>query len=94
FWKTASTSTLEDGEVEITTTIDGQLKTITEASLRRHLKLEDTDGISSLPNTRIFEQLALIGYASASDKLTFQKGHFSPQCTWSNCWCLKQVFVV
>ncbi|GJZ14934.1 putative ribonuclease H-like domain-containing protein [Tanacetum coccineum] len=50
-----------------------------EASLRRHLKLEDADGISSLPNTEIFEQLALMGYASDSDKLTFQKGHFSPQ---------------
>ncbi|GKE06231.1 hypothetical protein Tco_1398249, partial [Tanacetum coccineum] len=36
-------------------------KTITEASLRRHLKLEDSDGITSLPNTEIFEQLALIG---------------------------------
>ncbi|GJU25449.1 hypothetical protein Tco_1164070 [Tanacetum coccineum] len=79
FWQTASTSTLEDGEVEITATIDGQLKTITEASLRRHLKLEDADGISSLPNTEIFEQLALMGYASDSDKLTFQNGHFSPQ---------------
>nr|GEW68981.1 hypothetical protein [Tanacetum cinerariifolium] len=37
------------------------------------------NGISTLPNTEIFEQLALIGYASNSDKLTFQKGHFSPQ---------------
>ncbi|GJV84516.1 retrovirus-related pol polyprotein from transposon TNT 1-94 [Tanacetum coccineum] len=72
-------STLEDGEVEMIATIDGQLKTITEASLRRHLKLEDADGISSLPNTEIFEQLALMGYASDSDKLTFQKGRFSPQ---------------
>ncbi|GKC66576.1 hypothetical protein Tco_1099174, partial [Tanacetum coccineum] len=79
FWQTASTNTLEDGEVEITATIDGQLKTITEASLRRHLKLEDVDGISSLPNTDIFEQLYLMGYASNSDKLTFQKDHFSPQ---------------
>ncbi|GJZ46589.1 putative ribonuclease H-like domain-containing protein [Tanacetum coccineum] len=79
FWQTASTSTLKDGEVEITATIDGQLKTITEASLRRHLKLEDADGISSLPNTEIFEQLALMGYVSDSDKLTFQNGHFSPQ---------------
>ncbi|GJW25900.1 putative ribonuclease H-like domain-containing protein [Tanacetum coccineum] len=61
FWQTASTSTLEDGEVEITATIDGQLKTITEASLRRHLKLEDADGISSLPNYEIFVQLALMG---------------------------------
>ncbi|GJZ87852.1 putative reverse transcriptase domain-containing protein [Tanacetum coccineum] len=73
FWQTASTSTLEDGEVEITVTIDGQLKTITEASLRRQVKLEDADGISSLTNSEIFELLALMGYASDSDKLTFQK---------------------
>ncbi|GKE23714.1 hypothetical protein Tco_1435226 [Tanacetum coccineum] len=71
-------STLEDGEVEIIATIDGQLKTITEASFRIHLKLEYADGISSLPNIEIFERLALMGYASDSDKLTFQKGHFSP----------------
>ncbi|GJU23714.1 retrotransposon protein, putative, ty1-copia subclass [Tanacetum coccineum] len=38
-----------------------QPKTITEASLRRYLKLVDADGISSLPNTEIFEQLALMG---------------------------------
>ncbi|GKA19597.1 hypothetical protein Tco_0699512 [Tanacetum coccineum] len=36
--------TTNDGEVEITISIDGQVKTITEASLRRHLKLEDSDG--------------------------------------------------
>ncbi|GJX05609.1 putative ribonuclease H-like domain-containing protein [Tanacetum coccineum] len=61
FWQTASTSTLKDGEVEITTTIDGQLKTITEASLKRHLKLEDVDGISSLPNFEILSNLLLWG---------------------------------
>ncbi|GJY28968.1 ribonuclease H-like domain-containing protein [Tanacetum coccineum] len=71
--------TTDDGEVEITASIDGQVKTITEASLRRHLKLEDSDGITSLPNTEIFEQLALMGYVSDSARLTFQKGHFSPQ---------------
>ncbi|GKE15536.1 hypothetical protein Tco_1423113, partial [Tanacetum coccineum] len=49
------------GEVEITATINGQLKTITEASLRRHPKLEDADDIRLLPNTEIFEQLALMG---------------------------------
>ncbi|GJW78042.1 hypothetical protein Tco_0139724 [Tanacetum coccineum] len=41
--------------------------------------LEDNGGITSLPNTEIFEQLALMGYATDSDKLTFQKGNFSPQ---------------
>ncbi|GKC82401.1 hypothetical protein Tco_1138118, partial [Tanacetum coccineum] len=52
--------TTDDGEVEITASIDGQVKTITEASLKRHLKLEDSDGITSLPKTEIFKQLALM----------------------------------
>ncbi|GJW60551.1 hypothetical protein Tco_0109886 [Tanacetum coccineum] len=68
-----------DGEVTIIATIDGQSKTITEASLRRHLKLEDHDVITSIPNSEIFEQLALMGYPADLDKLTFQKGIFSPQ---------------
>ncbi|GJS56534.1 hypothetical protein Tco_0629896 [Tanacetum coccineum] len=75
FWQTASTSTLEDGEVEITTTIDGQLKTITEESLRRHLKLEDVDGISSLPNSKIFEQLALMGVPTPPHDSPLLGGH-------------------
>nr|GEV54149.1 hypothetical protein [Tanacetum cinerariifolium] len=61
FWETASTSTLEDGKMKITTTIDGRIKTITEASIRRHLKLKDSDGITTLPNTKNFDQLALMG---------------------------------
>ncbi|GJW11921.1 putative ribonuclease H-like domain-containing protein [Tanacetum coccineum] len=64
----------DSGEVQITATIDGKVKFVFEASIRRHLKLEDSDGISTLPNTKIFEKLALMGYASDSDKLTFQKG--------------------
>ncbi|GJX97845.1 hypothetical protein Tco_0353643 [Tanacetum coccineum] len=61
FWQTASASTFENREMEITATIDGRVKTITEVSIRRHLKLEDSDGISTLPSTKIFEQLALMG---------------------------------
>ncbi|GJY45627.1 hypothetical protein Tco_0434690 [Tanacetum coccineum] len=76
---TASASTNVNQEVELTASIDGQTKTITEASLRRHLKLEDNGGITSLPNIEIFEQLALMRYETDSDKLTFQKGNFSPQ---------------
>ncbi|GKB90954.1 ribonuclease H-like domain-containing protein [Tanacetum coccineum] len=78
------TFTNTDGEVTITAIIDGQSKTITEASLRRHLKLEDHDGITSIPNSKIFEQLALIGYQTDSDKLTFQKGVVSPNEVFSN----------
>ncbi|GJW79509.1 hypothetical protein Tco_0143484 [Tanacetum coccineum] len=79
FWETATARTLDTGEVELTATVDGKVKIITEASVRRHLQLADSDGISSLPNTEIFEQLSLMGYMSTSDKLTFQKGYFSPQ---------------
>ncbi|GJW03110.1 putative ribonuclease H-like domain-containing protein [Tanacetum coccineum] len=42
FWETASATTNQNREMEITATIDGRLKTITEASLRRDLKLEDS----------------------------------------------------
>ncbi|GJX53103.1 putative ribonuclease H-like domain-containing protein, partial [Tanacetum coccineum] len=79
FWRTATVNTRTDGKVEITATIDGHIKTITEASLRRHLMLEDNEGETSLPNLEIFKQLALMGYVTDSDKLNFQKGNFSPQ---------------
>ncbi|GKB02427.1 ribonuclease H-like domain-containing protein [Tanacetum coccineum] len=52
--------TLNNGEIQITATIDGNIKIITEASIRRHLKLEDSNGISTLPTTGIFKQLALM----------------------------------
>ncbi|GJT14680.1 hypothetical protein Tco_0861722 [Tanacetum coccineum] len=75
----AEASTDDNGEVKINATIDGHSLSITEGSLRRHLKLADQDGITSIPNSEIFEQLALMGYHTDSDKLTFQKGAFSPQ---------------
>ncbi|GJS97033.1 hypothetical protein Tco_0804001, partial [Tanacetum coccineum] len=74
FWRSAEASTDDNGEVKINATIDGHSLSITEGSLRRHLKLADQDGITSIPNSEIFEQLALMGYHTDSDKLTFQKG--------------------
>ncbi|GKD80009.1 hypothetical protein Tco_1342630 [Tanacetum coccineum] len=62
FWRTATASTDANGQVELTASIDGHTKTITEAYLRRHL-----------PNSEIFEQLALMRYETDFDKLTFQK---------------------
>nr|GEV30759.1 hypothetical protein [Tanacetum cinerariifolium] len=53
--------TLNNGEIELNAILDGQDKTITEAYVRRHLKLADADGICTLPTTEIFEQLALMG---------------------------------
>ncbi|GJR38033.1 putative ribonuclease H-like domain-containing protein [Tanacetum coccineum] len=68
----------EDGVHAITATIDGRDKIITEAFIRRHLKLQDSEGLSSFPNAEIFEQLARMGYATTSDSLTFLKGYFAP----------------
>ncbi|GJZ57175.1 hypothetical protein Tco_0612669 [Tanacetum coccineum] len=76
---TASVKTIDNGEQQITATVDGKEFTVTEASVRRHLQLADADSISVLPTTEIFDQLSLMGYVLTDDKLTFQKGKFSPQ---------------
>ncbi|GJY21690.1 hypothetical protein Tco_0394256 [Tanacetum coccineum] len=73
FWKTTTARTIANGEVELTATINGKVKTITEASLRRHLKLEDNGGITTLPNSEIFEQLALIGVKKLEQKVKTTK---------------------
>nr|GEU98919.1 putative ribonuclease H-like domain-containing protein [Tanacetum cinerariifolium] len=64
-------------EVQITIIIDGKIKLVFKASIRRHLKLEDFDGISTLPNTEIFEQLALMGvHTLKSDEGRMQQKEF------------------
>ncbi|GJR74148.1 hypothetical protein Tco_0086513 [Tanacetum coccineum] len=78
FWRSAEIVTDDDGTVKIHATIDGHSLSITEGSLRRHLKLDDQDGITSLPTTEIFEQLRFWDIYE-SDKLNLQKGAFSPQ---------------
>nr|GEX14333.1 retrovirus-related Pol polyprotein from transposon TNT 1-94 [Tanacetum cinerariifolium] len=51
-----------------------------EASpLRRNLKLQDEEGISSLPDMELFENLTLMGYnISPNQKFTFQKAPDEP----------------
>ncbi|GKB27946.1 putative ribonuclease H-like domain-containing protein [Tanacetum coccineum] len=49
------------------------------SKMRSDLHFNDEDGITCLTNTAIFENLALMGYESDSDKLTFQKALFSFQ---------------
>ncbi|GJY22293.1 hypothetical protein Tco_0394859 [Tanacetum coccineum] len=70
FWQTATASTLEDGDMAIIAIIDGKIKVVSEASIRRYLKLEDSDGISTLFTIEIFKQLALIGAPSTSQPPT------------------------
>nr|GEV78697.1 hypothetical protein [Tanacetum cinerariifolium] len=74
FWYTARIETTEEG-TKILATVDGILRTVTESSLRRNLKLQYEEGISSLPDKELFENLTLMGYKiSPNQKFTFQKG--------------------
>ncbi|GKB44301.1 hypothetical protein Tco_0889243 [Tanacetum coccineum] len=52
------------GEVEIKSIVDGHDNTITEVSVRSSLQLAYADGISNMFTTKIFEQLALMGFKS------------------------------
>nr|GEX86935.1 hypothetical protein [Tanacetum cinerariifolium] len=53
---------------------------ISESSLRWHLKLNDKEWISSLPDMEHLENLSLMGYnILPNQRFTFQKGQFSHQ---------------
>nr|GEU80738.1 integrase, catalytic region, zinc finger, CCHC-type, peptidase aspartic, catalytic [Tanacetum cinerariifolium] len=79
FWSTARIETTEEG-TKILATVDGIVRTVSESSLRRNLKLRDEEGISLLPDAELFENLTLMGYnISPNQKFTFQKGQFSHQ---------------
>ncbi|GJS38851.1 putative ribonuclease H-like domain-containing protein [Tanacetum coccineum] len=60
--KTATANTIADGTLEINATIDTIGYTITEASIRDTLQLEDATGITMLPNDEIFEGMGQMGY--------------------------------
>nr|GEV27910.1 synaptobrevin, longin-like domain protein [Tanacetum cinerariifolium] len=79
FWSTARIETTEEG-TKILAIVDGKLRTVSESSIRRNLKLNDEAGISSLPDSKLFENLQLMGYnILPNQKFTFQKGQFSHQ---------------
>nr|GEZ48471.1 hypothetical protein [Tanacetum cinerariifolium] len=78
FWSTARIETTEEG-TKILATVDGIVRTVSESSLRRNLKLRDEEGISSLSDMELFENLTLMGYnISPNQKFTFQKGSGTP----------------
>nr|GEV25755.1 hypothetical protein [Tanacetum cinerariifolium] len=79
FWSTARIETTEEG-TKILATVDGIVRTVSESSLRRNLKLRDKKGISSLLDVELFKNLTLMGYnISPNQKFTFQNGQFSHQ---------------
>ncbi|GJU98967.1 putative ribonuclease H-like domain-containing protein [Tanacetum coccineum] len=78
FWQTATANTIADGTLEIKATIDTIGYTITEASIRDTLQLEDATGITMLPNDEIFEGMGQMGYPT-DGTFTFWKKKFTPQ---------------
>ncbi|GJS80689.1 putative ribonuclease H-like domain-containing protein [Tanacetum coccineum] len=78
FWQTATANTKADGSLEINATIDTIRYTITEASIRDTLQLEDATGITMLPIDEIFKGMGQIGYPT-DGTFTFWKSFFTPQ---------------
>ncbi|GJQ99845.1 hypothetical protein Tco_0522830 [Tanacetum coccineum] len=78
FWQTATANTKADGSLEINATIDTIGYTITEASIRDSLQLEDATGITMLPNDELFEGMGQMGYPT-DGTFTFWKSFFTPQ---------------
>nr|GEW19659.1 hypothetical protein [Tanacetum cinerariifolium] len=69
---------LPDGVKGLVATINGTSYTVTEASIRSALQLDDLNAIDTLTNVEIFDGLRAIGYATER-KFTFFKNNFSPQ---------------
>nr|GEV07119.1 hypothetical protein [Tanacetum cinerariifolium] len=60
FWSTSVAKTINE-EAQIHDRVDGKKLIISEASIRRDLKLADEEGVDCLSNSTIFEQLASMG---------------------------------
>ncbi|GJS84429.1 putative ribonuclease H-like domain-containing protein [Tanacetum coccineum] len=60
FWSTVKAKTI-NGEEQLHALVDGKKIIITESFVRRDLQLADEEAIHCLPNSTIFEQLALMG---------------------------------
>ncbi|GJU60730.1 hypothetical protein Tco_1238496 [Tanacetum coccineum] len=62
FWQSAIASTKADGSLEISATIDTIRYTISEASIKDSLQLDDATRITMLPNDDLFAGMGQIGY--------------------------------
>nr|GEY42958.1 hypothetical protein [Tanacetum cinerariifolium] len=69
FWSTARIETTDEG-THILATVDGIERTVSEASLRRNLKFRDEDGIVSIPDIELFENLTLMGVKAQAHQLS------------------------
>nr|GEV86756.1 hypothetical protein [Tanacetum cinerariifolium] len=60
FWSTTMAKTINE-EAQLHTKVDGKKIIVIDLSVRIDLRLADKEGIDCLPNSTIFEQLALMG---------------------------------
>ncbi|GKD79266.1 hypothetical protein Tco_1341887, partial [Tanacetum coccineum] len=81
FRQRATANTKADGSLEINATIDTIRYTISEASIRNSLQLEDATGITMLPNDELFEGMGRMGQMGypTDGTFTFWKSFFTPQ---------------
>nr|GFA11104.1 hypothetical protein [Tanacetum cinerariifolium] len=78
FWSTARIETTDEG-THILTTVDRIQRTVSESSLRCNFKLRDEDGIVSIPDTELFENLTLMGISSQGEGSgTLTEPHHTP----------------
>ncbi|GJS24441.1 putative ribonuclease H-like domain-containing protein [Tanacetum coccineum] len=66
FWSTIKAKNI-NGEEQLHALVDGKKIIITESTVRRDLQLADEEGVDCLPNSTIFEQLALMGKPKRKD---------------------------
>nr|GEU52534.1 hypothetical protein [Tanacetum cinerariifolium] len=78
FWNSVAVKKVND-VTRLQSLVDKKKVIITKATIRDALRLDDAEGIEYLPNEEIFTELAEMGYAKPSTKLTFYKAFFSSQ---------------
>nr|GEW05137.1 uncharacterized mitochondrial protein AtMg00810-like [Tanacetum cinerariifolium] len=66
FWSTAMAKT-NNGEAQLHAKVDGKKIIVTESFVRRDLRLANEEGIDCLPDSTIFEQIALMGKPTRKD---------------------------
>ncbi|GJR36628.1 hypothetical protein Tco_1212312 [Tanacetum coccineum] len=76
FWNTVKEKNI-NREAQLHALVDCKKIIITESSIRRDLQLADEKTIDCLPNSTIFEQLALMGYDKCLSPKTTKWNEFS-----------------
>nr|GFC20706.1 xylulose kinase-1 [Tanacetum cinerariifolium] len=76
FWTIVAVKHVND-VTRLQALVDRKKVVVTEATIKEALRLDDPKGVDSLPNEKIFAELARMGYKKPSTKLMFYKAFFS-----------------